>query len=105
MEHGRRHHHPRRRCEGCTTHETGSGNEFPTVRGRWERSGLDRLLAGLDPVETLLRYAIAHRSAHTFIVGTRDSEHLRANVAAVEKGPLDAELHEAIRAAVGAAAG
>ena len=91
--------------KGAPTRETGRGNEFPTVRGRWERSGLDRLLAGLDPVETLLRYAIAHPSAHTFIVGTRDPEHLRANVAAVEKGPLDAELHEAVRAAVEAVAG
>ena len=56
-------------------------------------------------VETLLRYAIAHPSAHTFIVGTRDPEHLRANVAAVEKGPLKPELHEAVRAAVEAVAG
>ena len=91
--------------KGAPTRATGRGNEFPTVRRRGERSGLDRLLAGLDPVETLLRYAIAHTSAHTFIVGTRDSDHLRANVAAVEKGPLDGELHEAIRAEVEAVAG
>ena len=91
--------------KGAPTRETGRGNEFPTVRGRWERSGLDKLLAGLDPVETLLRYAIAHPSAHTFIVGTRDPEHLRANVSAVEKGPLEPELHEAVRAAVVAVAG
>ena len=91
--------------KGAPTRETGRGNEFPTVRGRWERSGLEALLAGLDPVETLLRYAIAHPAADTFIVGTRDPEHLRANVAAVEKGPLEPELHEAVRAAVEAVAG
>ena len=35
----------------------------------------------------------------------RDPEHLRANVSAVEKGPLEPELHEAVRAAVEAVAG
>ena len=91
--------------KGAPVRETGRGGEFPTVRGRWESSSLSTLLSGRDPVETLLRYAVGHPSAHTFIVGTQDLRHLRANVAAVEKGPLDAELQSAIRARVAKVAG
>ena len=91
--------------KGAPLREEGRGNEFPIVRDRWVRSGLSDLLAGLDPVATMLRYAIGHPSAHTFIVGTQDLDHLRANLEAVEKGPLDPALHAAIRERVEAVVG
>jgi aryl-alcohol dehydrogenase-like predicted oxidoreductase len=83
--------------KGAPVRESGRGNEFPVVRTRWLRAGLDALLRGSDPVETMLRYVLAHPFAHTFIVGTRNLEHLRANIHAVEKGPLEPELQAEIR--------
>ncbi len=83
--------------KGAPVRESGRGNEFPVVRRRWQRSGLDALLRGLDPVETMLRYALGHPDAHTFIVGTRNLEHLKTNVRAVEKGPLESDLQAGIR--------
>jgi aryl-alcohol dehydrogenase-like predicted oxidoreductase len=84
-------------AKGAPVREAGRGNEFPVVRNRWLHSGLDALVSGLDPVETLLRYALGHADAHTFIVGTRDLEHLKANIRAVEKGPLEPDLQVEIR--------
>jgi len=84
-------------AKGAPVRESGRGNEFPVVRNRWQRSGLDALFNGLDPVETLLRYALGNADAHTFIVGTRNLEHLKADIRAVEKGPLEPDLQAEIR--------
>ena len=67
------------------------------------RSGLADILEGRDIVETMFRYALAHPSAHTFINGTQDLDHLRANIRAVELGPLDSEMQSAIQERVMAA--
>ncbi len=83
--------------KGAPLREQGRGNEFPIVRGRWVRSGLDEVLEGRDIVSTMFRYALAHPSAHTFINGTQNLEHLKANIASAEAGPLDDELYTAIR--------
>lgn len=89
--------------KGAPLREQGRGNEFPTVRSRWMRSGLADILEGRDIVETMFRYALAHPSAHTFINGTQDLDHLRANIRAVELGPLDSEMQSAIQERVMAA--
>ena len=89
--------------KGAPLREQGRGGEFPTVRRRWVESGLAELLEGMDLVSTMFRYALAHPSAHTFINGTKDLDHLRANIAAAEAGPLDADLHALIRERVMAA--
>jgi len=83
--------------KGAPVRESGRGHEFPVVRTRWLRSGLEALLREHDPVETMLRYALGHPFAHTFIVGTRNLEHLQANIRAVEKGPLAPELQAELR--------
>ena len=84
-------------AKGAPVRESGRGKEFPIVKARWRRSGLETLLRGLDPVETMLRYALGHVAAHTFIVGTRNLEHLKGNVRAVEKGSLEPDLQEESR--------
>lgn len=89
--------------KGAPHREQGRGGEFPTVRRRWVASGLEEALAGLDPVATLFRYALGHPSAHTFINGTLNLDHLAANVAAAEAGPLPADLQALIRDHVAAA--
>jgi aryl-alcohol dehydrogenase-like predicted oxidoreductase len=89
--------------KGAPLREQGRGGEFPTVRSRWLRSGLADVLEGRDIVETMFRYALAHPSAHTFINGTQDLDHLRANIRAVELGPLESDLQSIIRERVMAA--
>jgi aryl-alcohol dehydrogenase-like predicted oxidoreductase len=83
--------------KGAPLREAGRGNEFPVVRNRWVRSALHELLGDVDIVQTLFRYALGHPSAHTFINRTQDLSHLKANIEAVESGPLDADLQAAIR--------
>ena len=89
--------------KGAPHREQGRGGEFPTVRRRWVESGLADVLEGMDLVSTMFRYSLAHPSAHTFINGTKDLDHLKANIASAEAGPLDADLHALIRDRVMAA--
>jgi len=83
--------------KGAPLRHDGRGGEFPLVRSRWLTAHLDDLIEGRDIVETMFRYALGHPSAHTFINGTKDLEHLRANIRATELGPLEPDLREAIR--------
>ena len=89
--------------KGAPLREQGRGGEFPIVRGRWVESGLADVLEGMDLVSTMFRYSLGHPSAHTFINGTKDLDHLKANIEAAEMGPLDDELQSAIRERVMAA--
>ena len=61
-------------------------------RELWERARLDELLEGMSRMEFLLRFVLGHPDLHTTIVGTSKAEHLAANVAAANKGPLAPEL-------------
>lgn len=63
-------------------------------RRRWEASGVEDLLGGMSPFELVLRFTISHPALSSTIVGTSSVEHLRSNVAIVEKGPLPAALYE-----------
>lgn len=71
--------------------------------GLWERAGLAELCTDMTPAELILRYTLAHPSCHTTIVGTSDVDHLKANVAAAEKGPLPDDLYDEVRRRVAAA--
>lgn len=62
------------------------------MTGRWEQAKLDELLDGMDRLEFMLRFAISLPDLDTAIIGTRSIEHLKANVAAVSKGPLAPDL-------------
>lgn len=64
----------------------------------WNQVEMDDLLDGASPNEFILRFTITHPCLDTTIVGTSDSEHLRANLKSVEKGPLPNDIYtEAIR--------
>lgn len=59
-----------------------------TLQDRWERAKLDQLLEGLTRVEFTLRFTLSHPGLHTTIVGTRNLDHLHANIRAAKQGPL-----------------
>jgi len=61
-------------------------------KDRWETAQLDELLGGMDRMEFTLRFTLSHPDLDTTIVGTKNPEHLRANVSAALKGPLDASV-------------
>ncbi len=61
---------------------------------RWESSGLAGLLDGMSRMEFMLRFTVSHPGLSTTIVGTANIDHLRANVAAAERGPLPADVYE-----------
>ena len=63
-------------------------------RHRWERSGVEEHLDGMSQFEFMLRFTISHPALSSAIVGTSNIDHLRANLAIVEKGPLPADLYE-----------
>ncbi|HET9212274.1 MAG TPA: aldo/keto reductase [Thermoanaerobaculia bacterium] len=64
---------------------------------RWRTLGLDP--GPYDWTELSLRFAAWQEGVHCAIVGTSRLEHLRRNAEQIEKGPLPAEMVEAIRAA------
>jgi aryl-alcohol dehydrogenase-like predicted oxidoreductase len=64
---------------------------------RFERIDLSDLAEDGGRMELLLRFTISHPGMHTTIVGTRNPEHLAANVAAARKGPLPADVYEEVK--------
>jgi aryl-alcohol dehydrogenase-like predicted oxidoreductase len=63
-------------------------------RRRWEASGIEDLLADMSRLEFVLRFTLSHPDLSSTIVGTSSLDHLRANLAIAEKGPLPADLYE-----------
>jgi len=61
---------------------------------RFEQTELDDLLGDMSPMELMLRFTLSHPDLHTTIVGTKNPDHLAANVAAASKGPLPADVYE-----------
>jgi len=66
-------------------------------RERFEQTDIDDLLDDMTPMEFMLRFTISHPDMHTTIVGTKNPEHLAANVAAASKGPLPSDVYEAAK--------
>jgi aryl-alcohol dehydrogenase-like predicted oxidoreductase len=60
---------------------------------RWQAARLDDLLAGMSPMEFILRFTLTHPEFDTTIVGTVNPEHLKANLAALQTGPLPSDLY------------
>jgi aryl-alcohol dehydrogenase-like predicted oxidoreductase len=65
---------------------------------RWEGSDLDSALDGMSRMEFMLRFTVSHPGLSTTIVGTANVDHLRANIAAAENGPLPADAYEQAKA-------
>lgn len=61
---------------------------------RWESSGMEAVLDGMGRHEFLLRYTLSHPALSSTIVGTSNPEHLLANVAIAEKGPLPTDVYD-----------
>jgi aryl-alcohol dehydrogenase-like predicted oxidoreductase len=66
-----------------------SGDE---LSGRWEKACLDELLDGMSRIEFMVRFTIASPDLDTTIIGTKNLDHLRQNVAAASKGPLPLDV-------------
>ena len=64
---------------------------------RWDASRIEELLGHMSPIEFTLRFTLSHPDLSSTIVGTANLEHLRANVAVAEKGPLPPELYSAAK--------
>lgn len=64
---------------------------------RWHALGLD--LGGLSAHEVALRFTVFSTGAHTSIIGTGSTAHLRDNIALVARGPLPDLAVAHIRAA------
>jgi aryl-alcohol dehydrogenase-like predicted oxidoreductase len=61
----------------------------------WDASGVESLLAdsGMSRMEFVLRFTLSHPGLSTTIVGTANPDHLAANIAVAEKGPLPGDLY------------
>lgn len=58
-----------------------------------DKTGLRELCApGENAAQFLLRFAASQPSLHTTIIGTKNLDHLAENIAAVEAGPLPADV-------------
>jgi aryl-alcohol dehydrogenase-like predicted oxidoreductase len=65
---------------------------------RFERTDITDLLGDMTPMEFLLRFTISHPDMDTTIVGTKNPEHLAANIEAASRGPLPPDLYAAAKA-------
>lgn len=75
----------------------------PELRNRWELANLDELLDGMSRIEFTLRFTLSDPDLDTTIVGTKDVEHLRGNVAFAMKGPLPQDVIEEAKRRLAAA--
>lgn len=64
------------------------------MKNRWEQAALDELLDGMDRMEFTVRFTLSLPALDTTIIGTSNPDHLRANLAAAQRGPLPADVVE-----------
>jgi len=60
----------------------------------WQEAGMDELLDGMSRMEFVLRFTYSNPDLDTTIVGTVSPDHLRDNLRALERGPLDPNVYE-----------
>jgi aryl-alcohol dehydrogenase-like predicted oxidoreductase len=65
---------------------------------RFEQTDIGDLLGEMTPMEFMLRFTISHPDMHTTIVGTKNTDHLAANVEAASSGPLPTDIYEKAKA-------
>ena len=70
---------------------------------RWDASGVEELLGDMSRIEFVLRFTMSHPGLSSTIVGTANPDHLRANLAIAEKGPLPADIYEEAKRRLSAA--
>jgi aryl-alcohol dehydrogenase-like predicted oxidoreductase len=69
------------------------GKQAGTQWERWQQAQLDDLLAGMTPMEFILRFTFTHQDMDTNIVGTINPAHLQDNIDALLQGPLPPNLY------------
>lgn len=74
-------------------------------RDVWAQAKLDELLGDLSRMEFMLRFVLAHPELDTTIVGTKNADHLAANVRVAEQGPLPDALRDEARRRVASVVG
>ena len=62
---------------------------------------MEDLLGDMTRLEFVLRFTLSHPDLSSTIVGTSSTEHLRANLAVAEKGPLPAGLYDEVKKHLG----
>jgi aryl-alcohol dehydrogenase-like predicted oxidoreductase len=75
----------------------------PELKTVFEQAGLDDLLNGDSPMEFVMRFTATHPGMTTNIVGTMNPDHLKANIAAMAKGPLPGDVYEEAKRRLAAA--
>lgn len=79
---------------GVARGEPGQGLGSTERWAAWERAGLDELRdSGETRTSFLLRFTNSHPGMTTNIVGTKNPEHLLANVEAAARGPLADDVY------------
>ena len=80
---------------GVARGEVGVGLGSENRWKKFEQASLDELReSGESRTAFLLRFTLSHPYVNTIIVGTLYPEHLQENIAAVEQGPLPANVYE-----------
>lgn len=75
----------------------------PRLKSVFEQAGLDDLFDEGGAMEFVLRFTASHPDMTTNIVGTLNAEHLKANIAAAEKGPLPTDVYDEAKRRLAAA--
>lgn len=77
--------------------------ERPSLNDVWQEAGLDELVPdGVSKAQFILRFTLSHPHCHTTIVGTCNMNHMRENLAALNAGPLEADLVSEVQRRVAA---
>ena len=86
-------------AKGSPSEEKQEGNPWEL----WQRSSLDDLLDDMTRMEFILRFTLTHPGLSTTIVGTMNTDHLRDNLVAAQKGPLPHDTYEEAKRRLGEA--
>ena len=79
---------------GVAKGHPGEGKGTPDRWALWEKAGLgDLCQEGETPTTFMLRYTLSHPEIDTVIVGTQNLDHIRANVHAASRGPLNNDIY------------
>jgi aryl-alcohol dehydrogenase-like predicted oxidoreductase len=70
---------------------------FRARQRRWRETDVADLLAGMTPMEFMLRFTLSNPDMTTTIVGTANPAHLAENARAAARGPLPPEVLAAAR--------
>jgi len=83
---------------GVAQGEPGVGSGDGDIWQKFDEAALNELLDDGDTKTSLiLRYTLTHPGIHTNIVGTSKQNHLRENIAGINKGPLDQDVYSEMK--------